>query len=486
MTIDRTKLRWNGWGWAERAEDSEDNDGLWRWLAEELGMGALMSTPALDLGNVDIPDPRLPRRLIELLEQTVGSGQVRADRYERAFHARGKSYFDLLHLRNGMLDTVPDVVVYPETALQVLEVLAFALEHSLSVVPFGGGTSVVGGVTAVAADGHQGVISLDMTRMNRVRAIDSRAMQAVAEAGIHGPDLERQLQQRGYTLGHHPQSFEFSTLGGWIAARGAGQQSNRYGKAEDWLVSAKLVTPRGYWTTECHPASAAGPDLNQMVAGSEGRFGVITEAVVKIHPVPEATDYRGFLFRNFESGMEAVRAVSQSGVPVAMLRLSDADETRYFQEFARRRHPSTLSRLTAERAKQAYLRARKFDGPACLLLTGAEGAKRQVSWAVGEIGRIVRQHDGMPVGRSAGKRWYAGRFEAPYLRDVMLDHGVGVDTVETATRWSNIPHLHRVLRETLAKAIAESAPAPGARGIVLGHISHTYRDGASLYFTFIF
>lgn len=486
MTIDRKKLRWNGWGWAERAEDLSDNERLWDWMAGELGMGALMSTPPLDLGNVNIPEPRLPRRLIDLLEQIAGADQVRSDRFERAFHARGRSYFDLLHLRNGLLDVVPDAVVYPGSALQVLEVLAFALEHSVSVVPFGGGTSVVGGVNAIAGESHQGVISLDMTRMNKVRSIDAKAHQAVVEAGIYGPDLERQLRERGYTLGHHPQSFEFSTLGGWIAARGAGQQSNRYGKAEDWLVSAKLVTPRGYWTTECYPASAAGPNLNLMVAGSEGRMGVITEAVVKIHPLPEAKDYRGFLFHDFESGMEAVRAISQSGLPTAMLRLSDADETHYFQEFGRRRHEGSLTAHAMDRVRQTYLRARGFDGPACLLLVGVEGGARLVSWTVKEVGRIVRRFDGMAIGKGAGQRWYASRFEAPYLRDAMLDHGMGVDTVETATRWSNVGHLHEVMRETLAGSIAEGAPAPGARGIVLGHISHTYEDGASLYFTFIF
>src|SRR5690606_41695450 len=204
----------------------------------------------------------------------------------RAFHARGKSYHDLLYVRAGKLDMAPDAVVYPRSADEALAVVKLCADEEIALIPYGGGSSVVGGVNAISKSLGGAVVTLDTTLMTRIIQIDKVSMTARIEAGIYGPHLEEQLQSHGVTLGHYPQGVPRSTLGGWIAARGAGQQSNRYGKAEKWLVSAKLATPKGFWTTEATPASAAGPNLNQLVAGSEGTLGVIVEATVKIHEVP--------------------------------------------------------------------------------------------------------------------------------------------------------------------------------------------------------
>src|SRR5581483_193931 len=211
--------------------------------------------------------------------------------------------------------------------------------------------------------------AVDLSGMDRLIGVDSLSMTATAEAGIYGPALEKALQAKGVTLGHYPQSFEFSTLGGWIAHRGAGQQSVRYGKAEDWLVAAKLATPRGLLITPDFPASAAGPNLRDLVLGSEGIFGVITEATIRIHPLPEAADYRAYLFRDFASGTAAIRRAMQEDLPVAMLRLSDAEETRFYGAYGMAGKSGGLK----ARLEGAYLKWRKLTDQACILIAGFEG-----------------------------------------------------------------------------------------------------------------
>jgi alkyldihydroxyacetonephosphate synthase len=327
MTIERDTLRWNGWGWTAQRDALAARDEVWTWLAGELGMPSLLATPARSLEEATLAPPRLTSDARAHFVAILGVDRVRDDAFERAFHARGRSYHDLLRLRAGDLSVAPDAVLYPRGADEILAVLAFADEHGIAVVPYGGGTSVVGGVSADSGP-FQAVVTLDLSGMDRVHEIDPLAGTATAEAGVYGVALEKALNAKGVTLGHFPQSFEFSTLGGWIAHRGAGQQSLRYGKAEDWLVSAKLATPRGLFESESFPASAAGPRLTDLIVGSEGCFGVITEATVRVRPLPKASVYRGYLFRDFASGTAAVRAAMQEEIPAAMLRLSDAERPR--------------------------------------------------------------------------------------------------------------------------------------------------------------
>ena len=361
-------------------------------------------------------------------------------------------------------------------------IIDLALARDFAVVPFGGGSSVVGGVTAQHASGQAGVLTVDMTRMNRLLHLDEVSHSATLEAGVYGPDLERQLQARGYTLGHYPQSFEFSTLGGWIAARGAGQQSNRYGKAEKWLLGARLATPRGAWHTEQFPASAVGPNLNQLVLGSEGTLGIITEATVRIHPVPEHRDYRGYLFKSFADGVAAVREIVQRQIPVAMLRLSDAHETHFLQAFSAAQHPPGA----ATRVGSRLVAWRGFGEQRCLLLVGLEGEREVVLESQVLTRGACERHGGMAIGASPGRKWYARRFMMPYLRDPLLDRGVAVETLETATRWANVEALHRDIDAAIRAALRDNAADAAARAIVMCHISHAYEDGASLYFTMVF
>lgn len=477
--MDRDRMRWNGWGWTDTDFHLGDRaDAVWAWIRDELGLATLPDTPAVPLGAVTLPESRLPAGVGKALRAAVGPENVRGDARDRAFHALGQSYRDLVRLRRGDLSCAPDAVVYPGTADEVEAVLQIAASNGLSVVPFGGGSSVVGGVEAADPRGRP-VITLDTTRLTRVGTVDPDDRTVRLGAGLYGPDLEAALAVQGHTLGHYPQSFEFSTLGGWIAARGAGQQSNRYGKAEEWLVGADVVTAHGRLKTGGFPATAAGPDLDDLVAGSEGAFGVITEATVRVHPAPEGRDYRAWLFPDFEAGKAAVRELAQTEVPVAMTRLSDPDETRFLQGLSGAGKTPGL----AKRMVQGWLRRRGYGAEASLLLVGAEGGREEVGYAMRRSRDILHAHDGFGLGTAMGKRWYQDRFRLPYLRDPLLDRGLGVDTLETAVPWSQVDAVRAAVTEALRTAM--DATAPTSHGISMCHLSHTYPEGTSLYFTYV-
>jgi alkyldihydroxyacetonephosphate synthase len=469
MTIPRGQLRWNGWGWNEAPDMlGEKAEGVWAWMASIFGVDPLPDTPAAPLEAFEMPAPRLEDGVLERLRALLGPDAVKLDAYERAFHARGKSYPDLMELRSGRVDTAPDAVVYPETADQCLALAQLATAERLALVPFGGGSSVVGGVNPLAGPECRGVLTVDMTRMARILEIDEESLTARVEAGIYGPALEEQLQARGFTLGHYPQSFEFSTLGGWIAPRGAGHQSNRYGKAEAWLAGAEVATPSGLWQTQAFPGSAAGPQWRDVVAGSEGVLGIITSATVRLHRVPEVKDYRAYLFMDFARAVGAVRALMQEGVPTAMIRLSDPDETFFYGGL----------QLGGEGMDPSVR--------VCVMLAGHEGGAAQVEQERTRSRAVIEREGGAHMGAEMGERWYGHRFETPYLRDPMLDRGLGVDTLETCANWSRLMPLYDAVGGAIRGAFEAWPGRPGARAVCMAHISHCYRDGASLYFTFGF
>jgi len=481
MTIDRTKMRWNGWGRLDHRDDLSSRDDVWKWLAAELGMPTLLVTPAHGFDGIALAPSRLADGAREKLRLALGDDRVREDKFERVYHAYGRSYHDVLRLRAGDLSQAPDAVVYPRNTEDVQLVLAVAGEFAIAIVPFGGGTSVVGGVSATP-DGFHAVITVDLTAMDRVIAIDPISQTAVVEAGIYGPDLKAALSEHDLVLGHTPQSFEFSTLGGWIAHSGAGQSSDRYGRAEDWLADAKLVTPRGVLRAGGFPASSAGPNLLALTLGSEGVFGIVTEATIRVRSRPALSDYSGFLFRDLQSGVSTLQQTIRAEIPVTMLRLSDSSETHFYRAFASLRSQSPIR----DRIAQTFLKARGYSDAACALIAGFEGDERTVRNAKERFEAIAKSYGALRLGHKQGDRWKNARFEGPYLRDPIMDRGAGVDTLETATRWSNLNTLYVAVRDALNKAIRENAPRPGAHGIVMCHISHTYRDGASLYFTYVF
>ena len=481
MTIDRDRLRWNGWGrLGESPGFSPAREQLvLELLGQRLGRKLEPAAQPVALESLQSPPSKLTSETLETLRRVCGEAWVRTSLFERVFHALGRSLPDLLRLRRGEALCLPDAVVYPPDEAAVVSLLRVAREAGLAVIPFGGGSSVVGGVEVRTAPGQAGAVSLDTTRMDALLRIDRASQTATFQAGVDGPALEASLAEHGFTLGHFPQSFEHSTLGGWIAARSSGQESSGYGGIERMLVALRLVTPEGVLRTLEVPRSAAGPDLAQLVLGSEGTLGVIVEATLRIRPRPAATEARGLLFRSFSDGVETVRECVHAGLPLSMLRLSDAHETELFQLL--RRDPE-----------------RRFD-PAALVLGAAErlgyGAGRAVMIAVANgtdraaarralrgVRSRARAHAGLPLGSSPGKSWRRDRFRTPYLRDWLLDYGVAVDTMETALPWSRLEAGHRDILVAMQSALEAQAGA----GLSMAHLSHSYRDGASLYFTILY
>jgi alkyldihydroxyacetonephosphate synthase len=473
--MDRTKRRWNGWGFAAHKDELSGREEVWTWLAGELGMPALLATPARPLEELALPDSALSDDDRAALAAIVGADRVLLDAFERAYHARGHSYQDLLRLRAGDLSEAPDAVVTPRATEEVLAVLSLAAEREIAVVPFGGGTGVVGGVNA-ARGRFSAVITLDISDMDRVIAIDPVSQTATAQAGICGPALEKALEAKGFTLGYFPQSFEFSTLGGWIANRGAAAGRG----SKDWLIGAQLAAPRGLVSTGDFPASAAGPQLKDLLLGSEGIFGVITQATVRVRPLPEVADYRFYLFRDFASGLDAIREATQAEISVTMLLLSDAEETRFCAAYDALGKPRSLARRIAER----YRQWRGFGHKPCALIAGFEGSRKTVAFARRGFAAIAKRHGALSLGRC--ERWKKARFALPYLRDPLLERGVGIDTFETATSWSKLEALYAAARGAIETAIAQNVPRQGAKGVVLGYVCPCAPGGASLEFTTVF
>jgi len=478
--IARESLRWNGWGrLGESMGFSRAREqALLAELGRRLGRRLARAPEPVELSAIRLPPSKLSSGVLARLRAACGEDGVLTNPAERVAHALGKSLPDLLRLRRGEIDRFPEAVVLPADEGAVAAVLRIAGEESLAVVPFGGGTSVVGGVEPRTAPGQQGALALDTTRMDRLVDVDRESGTATFQAGIDGPALESALAAHGLTLGHFPQSFEHSTLGGWIATRSAGQSSDGYGSIDDLLVAVRMVTPSGVIRTIEVPRAATGPDLNQLVLGSEGVFGVVVEATLRVRPVPRARQERGMLFRSFADGMAAVHELHRLGLPLSMARLSDASETELSlalrRDPARRVDPAAWLLAAAERA--GYGRGR------CVLLYGAEGEPAAVRSTLRRARAVGRRGGGLPLGSAPGRSWRRDRFRTPYLRDWLLDHGVAVDTMETSLSWSRLAHGHAAIVRALELALAAQA----GTGLAMAHLSHGYADGACLYFTAIY
>lgn len=481
MRVNSGSRRWNGWGHVQGSVPLSEAQkaALVDALCAELGVARPRPRPSAAISEVVLPPSRLSSEARAALEACVRPGALQVGHEERVLHAKGRSLPDLLQLRSGVLTEAPDAVVYPEQASEVARVLEVARQHGLCVVPFGGGTSVVGGVEPVCAPDKRAVLALDTTRMRRLLELDAQSHTATFEAGIYGPDLEAELAARGYTLGHFPQSFEYSTLGGWIAARSSGQQSDGYGGIDALLVSAKLVTPRGELSTLAVPRSATGPDLRELVLGSEGTLGVIVEATVRVRPRPAHHLVHGMLFREFAAGVRAIRALQASGLPMSMMRLSDAEETAL--SLLMRKDPTRRFDVTA-RFMDAVHKLGYGEGRA-LMLFGMEGDEPvRLRAQLLKAQALGIAEGGLPLGPGPGNSWKRERFRTPYLRDFLLDHGLAIDTMETAFEWSKLEAGHAHVVRAMREASARHAGA----GLAMGHISHSYADGACVYFILLY
>lgn len=417
----------------------------------ELAFG-VHDTPAVE--HVGVPPSALTDRHRDALVAVVGAEHVLTDDASRRLRTRGKSTPDLLRARRGDLSDAPDAVVRPGSHEEVLALLALASRERIAVVPFGGGTAVTGGLVA-ARDGFAGVIALDLGRMNALVSVDRESMTATLEPGMAGPEVEAALGDHGLMLGHFPQSFEYASVGGFAATRSSGQSSAGYGRFDAMVVGLRVATPTGDVELGVAPASAAGPDLRQVFLGSEGALGVITAVTVRVRPVPETTVYEGWRWPSFDAGCEAVRTLAQVGPLPTVLRLSDETET------------------GINLADPDAIGGEGAGG--CLMIVGHEGTRERVAARRREVADVLTGLGGEPLGEGPGDAWEHGRFGAPYLRDSLLDVGVLVETLETATFWSRRGEVYAAVKAALESAL------PGA--MVLCHVSHVYETGCSLYFT---
>ena len=456
------------WGWGEPGAGPALPDHVAGLLREWIGVsGAVVSEPVA-LAAVRLRPPRVAAALRAALERAVGAGHVRDDREIRVLRAAGRSYLDLLALRSGECEDAPDVVVAPAGHAQVEAVLSACAEAGAAVIPFGGGTSVVGGVAPLRGR-FDTAVCLDLGRLDAVLDVDPRSRRARVAAGLRLPELDHALGAHGLRLGHLPQSYEWATAGGCAATRSAGQASTGFGRFDELVAAVRCATPAGELATLGAPASAAGPDLRELVLGSEGTLGAITELVLRVRPVVPEQRYEAWLLRSFEGGCEALRTLAQAEAAPDVARLSDEDETRTTLLLAGERG-------IARRAGAAALRALRYR-PGCLLVAGWEGEREELGRRRAHAARALRSAGAVPLGRGPGEAWRATRFAGPHLRDALLDRGVLAETLETAATWSGLADLRGAVRRAVEQALPATPPVVGC------HVSHLYPDGASLYFS---
>jgi len=453
-------MKW--WGWGDPSRRLDLPPAAVDALREELGVQPEDAAAPVSLEEVSLPDARP-------VPDTVRSaaGEVLDGTEDRLRRSAGRSYPDLVRLRSGKLERAPDAILRPADAAGVEAVLTACADAGVAVVPYGGGTSVVGGLDAIAG-AHDVVVSLDLAHLRSVE-LDAQSLTATLGPGLSGPDAEEALRARGATIGHFPQSFEEATIGGFAATRSAGQASSGYGRFDEIVTSIELTAPTGRLRTRQTPHTAAGPALRELVLGSEGTLGVITEVSCRVRPAPPERHYEGWMAESFEAGREIVRDLAQHHEAPDVLRLSDEEETRVSLDLAG-------TEGLRKRALDAYLSLRRREG-GCLMICGWEGERESVRRRRSLGQTLLRRGGAVPLGASAGRSWERNRYGGPYLRDELMNLGVMVETLETSHTWSRLDELYRAVSAALREALGE-------RSIVMCHVSHAYPDGASLYFTF--
>lgn len=453
----RASMVWDAWGSPSGHKPlSEQIRGL---LTQVFGVSAEPATRR-DEGDVPLRDSTLTPEHRAGLVAVVGADHVSVDHRDRLLHAGGKSTPDLLRRRADGPQDAPDAIVFPASHDEVQALLEYCSGAGIAVVPFGGGTSVVGGLDP-ARGAFATVIAIDLARLDTLTEVDPVSGTATLGAGLSGPRAEELLARHGLSLGHFPQSFEYATIGGFAATRSSGQASAGYGRFDDMIQRLRVATPAGSLDLGRAPASAAGPDLRELFSGSEGALGIITTVTLRVHPVPETTAYQAWSFPDFATGAAALRTVIQAGAAPTVMRLSDEAETGL-----------------------NLARAGDIGGAAvggCLAVTTFEGTAAHVAARSAEAIDLLRAAGGTALGETPAREWEHGRFSAPYLRDSLLDAGILCETLETATTWSNLANL----KAKVTAALTDSLTAQGTPALVMCHISHTYPTGASLYFTIV-
>lgn len=455
--------RWNGWG--ETHIEIKLPAGAQNFLAELVGRPSPQKNAAREKMLTTVPPSRIDT------EKTPDF--IYTDQACRLDHAHGQSLPDWTALRFGTLNRFADAVAKPETESQVEDALGFADKHEMTVIPYGGGTSVVGHLEV--PDTGRPAMCIDLQRCSRLHHLDTENHLAEFDPGVNGPGLEAALKAHGYTLGHYPQSFDYSTLGGWVVTRSSGQQSLYYGRIEDLFAGGRMIAPAGRLNLPPFPASAAGPDLRHAVLGSEGRMGILTRALVRVRRLPETDDVYGIFLPTWKAARDAVQQLVRADLPLSMLRLSSPVET--MTNLVMAGHEKQIGML------KKYLRIRGLhDSTWCMLLLGVIGDRRAALAGKKRAMKIIRKHGGVSAGTPMGKAWKKNRFLAPYLRNTLWDRGYAVDTLETAVTWDRVDTTMKNIEASLKGALEDE----NEKIHVFSHLSHVYPTGSSIYTTYVF
>ena len=478
MEADIRHMKWWGWGHEDVMFDDSTKPELWPYLERELGVDEIRWEKPVAFEDVTLPEQKNNEAFLAAIGAGLGEGQVVDDKKSRLVHAAGKSFRDLWLMRHGQVQFAPDCVVYPDTEEDVALVVRAAHEHGVVLVPFGGGSNIAGCLVPSDRGGRM-VVSLDMCRMHRVLEVDRYSLTARIQPGVYGQHLEDQLAEHGVTLGHFPDSFLHSTLGGWVATRSAGMQSDIYGKIEDMVISLRMVTPSGTIITRTVPKSSNGIDIKHLCIGSEGILGVITEVVVQVHHKPEKEDWYGWLFPDFTSGLDAIHECHRGDCMPTVTRLNDPKKTALSFAF---KHPKTGIKDKIAKVFKWYIgNVKNIDfNQCCLMVVKYEGTPQTFNRIKNRVTTIYKKHRGVCLGAEPGRSFAKVKFDFPHLRDYVMDRSIMADVSETATTWDNLRTLHESGLADVEQAIKDT----GVDAWVGCHLSHSYRTGASLYFTF--
>ncbi|WP_371740948.1 FAD-binding oxidoreductase [Frigoribacterium sp. CFBP 13729] len=474
-------MKWWGWGVEGVAFHHEDKPGFAPFVKKIVGVELTQGQhdTGLDFAQLTVPASRASAEVLDSLVQIVGPGHVDQGDHDRVVHTYGKSIRDLIRIRAGILERVPDLVVYPADEAEVQQIVDLAVASDVVLIPFGGGSNIVGSLEPMPTE-ERTVVSLDMGRLSKVLDIDEDGGLARIQAGGQGPDLEEQLNARGWTLGHFPDSFTHSTMGGWVATRSSGMQSDKYGDIADITKGLRVVRPGGVLAIRAVPSASTGPSLREMIIGSEGRLGVITEVTAQVHRLPEKREILAYLFPSWHDGLAAMQAIAESDARPSVTRVSDAHETAF--SFATSKASTGISKVVND-ALPKVLKAKGWDVDAmCLSFIGYEGSPEHVAQTQKAVAKIVKANKGMGVGKGPGKLYDQKKFDTPYLRDFFMDHGGAADVSETAAPWSKL----RAVSSRVYAAANQAFDQIGVQGWIMGHLSHSYHSGACLYFTFAF
>ena len=469
--------RWNGWG------DEKNNFGFeltktsQDYIENILGKSKALPEITLDEAIAKVPKSRAPQHKL-----------INTDAEIRVRHCRGQSIPDWLATHSGDFGTFPDGVALPSTTIEVQELLQFAKQENLVLIPYGGGTSVCGHINP--EENERPIITVALTNMNKLIAFDQESQIATFGAGTLGPDVERQLSEHGYTLGHFPQSWELSTIGGWVASRSSGQQSLRYGRIEKMFAGGTIETLQGTLHIPTFPASSAGPDVREMILGSEGRMGIITEVKMRVTKIAEQENFYVAFFPSWQAGIEATRDIVQNGTQLSMMRLSNEVETASHLKLAG--HDTAVSFLEKYLNLRGIPKGDKSTGIAdqkTMFTFGITGSKAQCKSALKITKQFIREHKGVYIGTALGKHWEHSRFRSPYLRQGFWDAGIIVDTMETCVDWVDVPVAVAGLEADIANALKDNTNVKqntDEKIHVFTHLSHFYGQGCSVYTTYLF